>query len=107
MLVELTLRTEGLEVVSFLQGSEGLKALAESRFNLVILDVMMPDMSGYEVLQHMKDMQRTDLPPVALFTARPEDAEAHKAKAHGVVQILPKPFEPDQMVRAVKALLRN
>ena len=106
-LVEMTLRMDGIQVTSFGCGAEGLKALAETDFSLVILDVMMPDMSGYEVLQRMTGLPEDKRPPVALFTARPEDATAGDIRNHGVVHILPKPFEPDRMSRTVQALMRK
>jgi DNA-binding response OmpR family regulator len=106
-LVEHALRLNGIEVTSTAQGREGLSALESSAFSLVILDVMMPDMSGYEVLQQMAAMSRTDLPPVALFTAGPEEATAHEARSHGVSLVLPKPFEPNQLAKAVRSMMRE
>jgi len=106
MLVEMTLRMNGVPVVSCAEGGAGLKELEKSAFSLVILDVMMPDMSGYEVLRQIVARFGDDAPPIALFTARPEDTTAKELAGQNNVHILAKPFEPERLAQHVKSLMR-
>jgi len=106
MLVEMTLRMNDVPVVSCAEGSAGLKALETSPFSLIILDVMMPDMSGYEVLRQIVARFGENAPPVALFTARPEDTMAKELAGQHKVHILAKPFEPELFAQRVKSLMR-
>jgi len=105
LLAEMTLRMSGIEVVSCGQGSEGLKALASQQFSLVILDVMMPDMSGYDVLDRIQERMGAAAPPVALFTARPQEATLRETQKRQVASVLPKPFDPATFGRTVRELM--
>lgn len=106
LLVEMTLRLNDVPVVSCAEGSAGLKALETAHFSLIILDVMMPDMSGYEVLRQIVARFGENAPPVALFTARPEDTMAKELAGQHKVHILAKPFEPELFAQRVKSLMR-
>ncbi len=107
LLAEMTLRMNGIEVVACAEGQEGLDALDASEYSLVILDVMMPDMSGYEVLSRIAERFGATAPPVALFTARPQDATEKELNGHRVVRILPKPFDPEKLAQTVQELIRE
>jgi two-component system, OmpR family, response regulator len=106
-LAEMSLRLDDVEVMSCASGSAGLAALETGRFSLVILDVMMPDMSGYDVLRCLRERLGDQAPPVALFTARPEDSLARELEGTAAVHVLPKPFEPLQLAKSVRALMRS
>jgi DNA-binding response OmpR family regulator len=106
MLVEMILRMNGINVVSCAEGGAGLKALEKETFSLIILDVMMPDMSGYEVLKQIKSRHGDDAPPVALFTARPEDTTAKELAGQRGVHILAKPFEYEKLAQHVQSLMK-
>ena len=105
LLAEMTLRMAGIEVVSCGQGSEGLKALDAREFSLVILDVMMPDMSGYDVLDRIQERMGHAAPPVALFTARPQEATLRETQQRPVACVLPKPFDPETFGKTVRELI--
>lgn len=106
-LVEMTLRMNGIEVKACAQGIQGLNALESAEFSLIILDVMMPDMSGYEVLSRIAQRFGEQAPPVALFSARPPDALAKELEGMSVACILPKPFVPSEMAEVVESLIRK
>ena len=75
-LVELTLKTAGHHVEMASGGEEGLTQIREGSFDLILLDVMMPDVSGFDVLERL-NKESHPYPPVVIFTARnrPEDQE--------------------------------
>lgn len=75
-LVELTLKTAGHHVELASGGDEGYDLIRKSSFDLILLDVMMPDVSGFDVLKRLND-EGQPYPPVIIFTARnrPEDQE--------------------------------
>lgn len=105
MLAELTLRMHGIHVVACADGASGLQAAAAQRFSLIITDVMMPDMSGYEVVRRIRDGLIDAPPPIALFTARPQDADRREIGGESL-PVLPKPFDPEDLARRVKLLMR-
>jgi CheY-like chemotaxis protein len=92
------LEDEGYEVIACGSGREALAAISAARPSLVLLDVMMPYMSGYEVLDTMKAMPAMDGVPVVLMSAaEPSDKKSPKWKA-----FLRKPFHLDKLLAAVK-----
>jgi CheY-like chemotaxis protein len=107
LLAEMTLRMNAIEVVACAEGTSGLKALESSEFGLVICDVMMPDMSGYEVLNRIRERFGDDAPPVALFTATPQHSIARQLAGRSDVHVILKPFEPSRLVSTVQELMRK
>jgi CheY-like chemotaxis protein len=107
ILAEMTLRMSGIDVVACAEGVSGLKALENSEFSLIICDVMMPDMSGYEVLNRIRERYGEDAPPVALFTARPQQSIIKDLAGRDDVHILLKPFEPARLAQSVQELMRK
>jgi DNA-binding response OmpR family regulator len=107
LLAEMSLRMNGLEVVACAEGAAGLKALENTQFSLVILDVMMPDMSGFEVLNRITHRFGELSPPVALFTARPRDSIEQELAGRTGIHILPKPFDPATLAQIVLSLIKD
>lgn len=85
-------------------GEEGLAALEEDHFELLILDIMLPGMSGMEVLKQVR--QRSDM-PVVMLTARGEDVDRILGLEFGADDYLPKPFNPRELLARIKAILRR
>jgi DNA-binding response OmpR family regulator len=106
MLAEMSLRLAGIDVIACSEGRDGLAALDKTEFSLVLLDVMMPDMSGYEVLDRIAEKFGQLAPPVALFTARPEDATLRDVAGRTPVHVLPKPFEPTALAESVRKIMK-
>ncbi|MEO0078874.1 MAG: sigma-54 dependent transcriptional regulator [candidate division WOR-3 bacterium] len=100
-----TLRSEGYDVVLCHQGGDGLSRIAEQDFNLVLLDLMLPDMSGLDVLKKIKEL-KPDLPVVMVssFGTIPVAVEATRL---GVYDFLEKPFEPDRLFLVVRNALEQ
>lgn len=85
-------------------GEEGLERLGQERFDLLILDIMLPGQNGLEVLQKIR--AASDL-PVIMLTARGDDIDRIIGLEFGADDYLPKPFNPRELVARVKALLRR
>jgi two-component system, sensor histidine kinase ChiS len=107
LLAEMTLRLNGIDVVAYGEAQLALQAMEKLRFSLVITDVMMPDMSGYEVVNRIADRFGDQAPPVALFTARPQDATMRELQGRPVASILPKPFDPESFADQVLKIMRD
>jgi len=88
-------------------GVEAMDAVASSHPDLIILDVMMPRMSGYEVCQALKEYEDTSDIPVLFLSARGETSHIKKGFYAGADDYLPKPFDPEEMMLRVRALLRR
>ena len=94
----------GFSVVVALQGEEGLRLALSGEPALVILDVMLPGMDGFEVLRQLR--ARSSL-PVLMLTARGDDVDRIVGLEIGADDYLPKPFNPRELVARVKAVLRR
>jgi two-component system response regulator CpxR len=85
-------------------GEEGLKQAMEGTFDLVLLDVMMPRMEGFEVLRQIR---RRSAVPVIMLTARTEHGDRISGLNAGADDYLPKPFSPDELLARIHAVLRR
>ncbi len=107
-LVRLILSREGFEVIGASGGVEGLQAIEDLQPNLVLLDLMMPDMDGWEVYQRMKSNPATNSIPVIVVTARAQSIDKvlglHIAK---VDDYITKPFGPNELLKSVERVLEN
>lgn len=101
-LIERTLKSDGFEVVKAYDGIGALDLVSAEKPDLVLLDLMMPMMSGYEVCQQIKSNPQTrDIPVVCLSSAHTPDARAHSLKA-GAVELLTKPFFPQELIAQIR-----
>jgi two-component system, OmpR family, phosphate regulon response regulator OmpR len=98
------LRSRGFEVEHRGDGASGLRALETGRFDMVVLDVMLPDFDGLEVLRRLR--ARSDV-PVLMLTARGEDMDRIVGLELGADDYLPKPFNPREVVARLSAVLRR
>ena len=104
--VALNLRLEGFEVVVAENGQDALTKALDLQPNLILLDVMMPRMDGYEVCARFRD-ERPDSPvPVIMLTAKSLDADRAMAFTAGADDWVTKPFDPAVLVSKVKDHLR-
>lgn len=92
------------EVLTALHPAEGLKILSDSKPHLVILDVMLPDMNGFEVC---KEIRKTSEIPVIILSARGETTDRVVGLEIGADDYLPKPFEPRELVARIQSVLRR
>ena len=85
-------------------GEAGLESLEDGRFDLLILDIMLPGMSGIDVLKRVR--QRSDM-PVIMLTARGDDVDRILGLEFGADDYLAKPFNPRELLARIKAILRR
>ena len=101
--VEYNLREDGYEVLTAADGRTALQRFQESHVDLVLTDVRMPEMTGFELLTHLKTMQ-PDLPVIVLTAHGTIDAAVEAMKA-GAFDYLTKPFSRDQLQATVRKAL--
>jgi len=103
-LVQINLEKQGYEVVTASDGREALKKVEEENPDLIVLDVMMPYMDGFEVLQNLRRNPATREIPVIMLTAKAQDADIFKGWASGVDCYLTKPFQPSELLTFIKRI---
>ena len=103
-LVESYLSQEGYRVVSAYNGKEALSVAQKEKPDLIVLDVMMPEMDGYEFMRKHRVENNT---PIIMLTARVEDDEKVIGLEVGADDYMTKPFRPRELVARVRAVLRR
>ncbi len=101
------LESKGFRTVVATGGEEGLLLVEEEDPDLVILDWMLPDLSGIEVCRRLKTKPRTKTLPVIMLTARGEEGDRVRGLDSGADDYVVKPFSPGEMVARVRAVLRR
>src|SRR5215204_1957264 len=98
--VRAVLERQGYKVIQAHDGHQGKQAIYNHKPDLVILDMMMPRMGGYPVLEHFKDKE--DVPPIIMITANEGSRHKAYAEALGVVEYIRKPFAMERLLEAVQ-----
>jgi len=106
-LIEINLQKAGYEVVTASNGKEAMDAVAADKPDLIVLDWMMPQMSGLEVLKALKVDPQTETIPVIMLTAKAADADVFKGWSSGVDCYLTKPFNPMELLTFVERILNQ
>lgn len=104
-MLEAALRHSGFEVVPAANGRDALAAVPESKPDLIVLDVMMPDLDGFDVCQRLR--QQGDRTPVLFLTARDATEDKVRGLTMGGDDYLVKPFALDELVARINAVLRR
>ncbi len=103
-LIQVNLERQGYEVITAFNGAECLEKVKEDRPDLIVLDVMMPEMTGFEVLDILKKDPETENIPVIMLTARAQDSDVLRGWQSGVECYLTKPFNPMELIAFVKRI---
>lgn len=104
-IITFNLRQKGYETESACNGKECLEKVESFRPDLIILDVMMPIMSGYEVCEKMKGSDETRAIPIILLTAKGQELDRDKGEKFGADEYMTKPFSPRLLMSTVARLL--
>lgn len=106
-LVSYNLRKEGFEVSPFNRGVEGLDYLERKNADLVLLDILLPDLDGFEICRRMRAHERLRSVPVIFLTAKGEEIDRVLGLELGADDYVVKPFSPRELAARVKAVLRR
>ncbi len=101
-MIEIALEDEDYNIITAISGKEGLETIEKEKPNLVILDMMLPDMSGIEVLKTIKTEKNL---PVIMLSGKDSPQLIESAREVGVDDFLPKPFRDEELVEKVKTLV--
>jgi len=102
--IHLNLEHDGFRVIDAFNGSQALERLRTSMPDLVILDIMMPDIDGFEVLKTIREFSKV---PVIMLTAKSEEEDRVRGLELGADDYVTKPFSPRELVSRVRAVLRR
>lgn len=105
--VEACLRSEGYEVMTARSGAEALMRVAQKVPDIIISDIRMPGMDGYQLARQLRRSPRGSLVPIVFLTARDETADRIEGFRSGVDAYLTKPFEPEELVAVIESILER
>ena len=103
-LIQRCILTENIEADCCCGGREGLERLSEREYQLVVLDVMLPDMDGFETLEQIRKEYRL---PILMFTARNDITSKVRGLRAGADDYLTKPFDMDELTARILSLIRR
>ena len=106
-LIAFTLRFAGFDVLLATNGVEAVEVAEAERPDLVILDVRMPRMSGYEACRRLKENPQTASLPVVFLSAKGQDSEIQQGLESGAEEYILKPFAPDELIQQVRDILNR
>ncbi|HEX3053299.1 MAG TPA: response regulator [Aggregatilineaceae bacterium] len=104
-LLRIALRREGYDTHEVYQGNDALDHLKANQVDLILLDVMMADTNGFDVLRHLKADDRWKDIPVVFLTARVDAISQKTGLDIGAVEYLTKPITPDNLINRVRAII--
>jgi len=99
------LEPEGLSIAAVASGTQGLRRAQQEEYDLIVLDVMLPGLSGFDLLRQLREAGIHT--PVLMLTARGDDVDRIVGLEMGADDYLPKPFNPRELLARVKAILRR
>jgi two-component system chemotaxis response regulator CheY len=102
----LTLVEAGYDVLQAVDGQDGLDKLATERVDVVITDINMPKMDGYEVVRRLRDTAAYRSTPILVLTTEAETEKRDIARKAGATGWMVKPFDPDRLVEAVRKVIQ-
>jgi CheY-like chemotaxis protein len=104
-LLQVNLELEGYEVLQAHHGEEALEIAGAEHPDLVILDIMMPRLDGYQTAERLKSDDGTKEIPIVFVSAKAQQSDIEKGKSYGVADYLTKPFDPTDLLEIVERLV--
>ncbi|MGE6605460.1 response regulator transcription factor [Halomonas sp. NPDC076908] len=105
--LEFLMEQAGFEVVTAEDGEQALARVEDTRPDLLLLDISLPGISGFDVLERLRSKEATAQLPIIMLTAHGRDVEREKGMALGADDYITKPFSTQSLVEKVKALLNE
>ncbi len=106
-LIAFTLKYHGFDVITADNGEQALQLASETHPDLLLLDVRMPRLTGYEVCQKVKQQETTRDIPVVFLSAKGQEAEILQGQQAGAVDYILKPFSPQELAERLRAVLEG
>ncbi|MGF7049627.1 CheY-like chemotaxis protein [Paenibacillus sp. DS2015] len=106
MLISDTLEDLDVEIDIAEDGRIALEKLNQAHYDLMLLDYMMPELTGMEVLEQLPEDKKNRM-PILMLTAKAQDSDRTKALDAGVSRFIPKPFSPLELLRVVEEILNK
>ncbi len=106
-LIGFTLRFAGFSVVLVADGIEAIERASLEQPDLILLDVRMPKITGYEVCRQLKENPATSTIPIVFLSAKGQEGEIKQGLDSGAVEYIVKPFAPDDLTDQVKDILQR
>ncbi|MCG3116182.1 MAG: response regulator [Candidatus Manganitrophus sp. SA1] len=106
-LIQIKLKFCGIETVEAGNGVEAIEKAVSERPDLILLDVMMPKMNGFEACQRLKANQETAHIPIVMLTARGDPSAKERGENAGALEYLTKPFSPQKLAERVQEILKQ
>ena len=104
-LVKVTLEGEGYRTIDASDGREALEKIRKEKPDLILLDIIMPKMDGFEVLSEAKeDLQTKDI-PIIMLTAKGQKLDEDKCRRLGAADYIIKPFSPSHLLRKIEEIM--
>ncbi len=107
LLLEVNFRLDGFDVTTAGRGEDAIAHAKESPPDVILLDVMMPGLDGYEVYRRLREIPDLAETPVFFLSARAKDEDRARGMATGVVEYVTKPFDPSALVALVRRRLEG
>jgi len=104
-LLQVNLELEGFDVLLGHNGEEAVEIARDQHPDLIILDIMMPRMDGYQACEKLKSLDETRDIPIVFLSAKAQQSDIEKGKAFGVADYLTKPFDPNDLIDVLDRLL--
>ena len=103
--LQVNLEVEGYVALLAHHGEEALEVAQAEKPDLIILDIMMPRLDGYQTCERLKASDETKQIPVVFLSAKAQASDIEKGKGYGVDDYLTKPFDPDTLISTIERLL--
>ena len=100
-LLQVNLELEGYDVLLAHHGEEAIELTTAEHPDLVILDIMMPKLDGYQTCERLKQVEATKNIPVIFLSAKAQASDIERGKEYGVAEYLTKPFDPNELIDVV------
>jgi DNA-binding response OmpR family regulator len=104
-LLAFTLKYGGFDVITVANGQEAIEQAQQSKPDMILLDVRMPRMTGYEACKVLKEKPETAGIPIVFLSAKGQEAEVERGIEAGAIDYILKPFAPDTLISHIKKLL--